>query len=293
MSEPTGINAVIAAKLRDMGDVLEQQEASAFRVRAYRRAAESIESLDEGVDAILAREGRRGLEALPGIGDAIAAAIAEMCASGRWGQLDRLTGALEPERLFRIIPGVGPRLAQRLHQELDIDTLEQLEIAAHDGRLQLLRDVGPRRAAAIRAFLAQRLGRRRFNVSGETERPSVTALLALDAFYRERAREGALPLIAPRRFNPSAEAWLPILHETRGRWRFTVLFSNTAQAHKLGKIHDWVVIYFTMDGTPEGRATVVTETVGPNAGKRVVRGRESECERYYGRKSSSTRGDRF
>jgi putative hydrolase len=86
-----------------------------------------------------------------------------------------------------------------------------------------------------------------------------------------------LPGIAPRRFNPTGEAWLPILHTERGDWRFTALFSNSALAHELGRVRDWVVIYFHQDSGPEGQRTVVTETRGPLAGRRVVRGRESEC----------------
>ncbi len=55
----------------------------------------------------------------------------------------------------------------------------------------------------------------------------------------------------------------------------TVLFSNTARAHELGKTHDWVVIYYQKDG-PEAQCTVVTEFRGPLKGKRVIRGREHE-----------------
>lgn len=77
------VNESIAAKLRDMADVLEQQDASPFRVSAYRRAAASIETMGEGVDAILARKGRDGLIALPGIGAGIASAVAEMSAHTR------------------------------------------------------------------------------------------------------------------------------------------------------------------------------------------------------------------
>ncbi|NIW87025.1 MAG: DNA-binding protein, partial [Gammaproteobacteria bacterium] len=83
--------------------------------------------------------------------------------------------------------------------------------------------------------------------------------------------------IAPLRFNPTNEAWLPILHTTRDHWHFTVLFSNTARAHELDRTRDWVVIYYYDDHHQEGQHTVVTETRGPLAGKRVVRGRESEC----------------
>ena len=67
----------------------------------------------------------------------------------------------------------------------------------------------------------------------------------------------------------------------RGEWHFTVLFSNTARAHELGRTRDWVVIYFYDDQHEEGQHTVVTETRGPLLGQRVVRGRELECGRHY------------
>jgi putative hydrolase len=63
-----------------------------------------------------------------------------------------------------------------------------------------------------------------------------------------------------------------------------VLFSNTAQAHKLNKTRDWVVLFYEKDGV-EDQATVVTETRGELKGKRVVRGREQECKKYYSAKS--------
>jgi putative hydrolase len=222
------------------------------------------------------------LVALPSIGDGIAAAIAEMCATGRWAQLERLTGALEPEKLFRTIPGVGPELAMRLHEALHVDTLEQLEIAAHDGRLEQIPGVGVRRAAAIRAYLSDRLGRRRIRASSGAVAPPIDVLLEVDASYRSKAAAGALKRIAPKRFNPSGEVWLPILHENRADWRFTALFSNTRRAHELGKTGDWVVVYFHRDSTPEGQCTIVTETHGPLKDRRVVRGREGECATHYG-----------
>ena len=115
----------------------------------------------------------------------------------------------------------------------------------------------------------------------ESAAPSVDLLLDVDAEYRTRAAEGDLRRIAPRRFNPSGEAWLPILHTRRGDWDMTALYSNTARAHELDKLHDWVVIYFHNDDEPEGQCTVVTETRGSLVGERVIRGRESECRAYY------------
>jgi putative hydrolase len=117
--------------------------------------------------------------------------------------------------------------------------------------------------------------------TGAVEEPPVAMLLDVDREYRERAAAGDLPTIAPRRFNPSGEAWLPVLHAERGAWHFTALFSNTAQAHQLGRTRDWVVIYFYDDEHAEGQHTVVTETHGALTGRRVVRGRETECRAHY------------
>ena len=112
------------------------------------------------------------------------------------------------------------------------------------------------------------------------EEPDVAELLAVDQEYRERAEAMNLPTIAPRRFNPAQEPWLPILRTRRDRWRYRALFSNTALAHRLGRTHDWVVMYFD-DGTSSGQRTVVTEARGDLRDRRVVRGREQECRTYY------------
>lgn len=66
----------------------------------------------------------------------------------------------------------------------------------------------------------------------------------------------------------------------RDGWSIRALFSNTKRAHDLGKTRDWVVMYYRKDGD-EGQATVVTAGSGPLRGRRVVRGREQACQRYY------------
>lgn len=111
--------------------------------------------------------------------------------------------------------------------------------------------------------------------------PGVGLLLEVDREYREKARAGELPRIAPRRLNPDHKAWLPVFHAHRDGWHFTALFSNTEQAHLLHRTYDWVVIFYTGLHDDEGQATVVTERRGSLTGLRVVRGREPECARYY------------
>lgn len=275
-------NRLVADRLHEAADLLEQQQANPFRVRAYRRAAETVAGLDRPLPDILEAGGVDALIALPGIGKGIAAAIVDILQAGHWPQLERLRGSLDPERLFQAVPGIGPKLAQRIHDQLGVDTLEGLEQAAHDGRLEKISGLGPRRVAAIRASLEHMLDRirsrpRRHQVDG----PSVALLLDVDREYRAKAEAGKLPMIAPRRFNPSGEAWLPVLHTTHDGWHFTALYSNTARAHELGRSHDWVVVYFYDDHHQEGQHTIVTETRGELIGKRVVRGREDECRRYY------------
>lgn len=201
--------------------------------------------------------------------------IEELVRRGRLAMLDRLRGETAPEDVFASLPGVGEVLARRIHEELGVDTLEELELAAHDGRLARVRGVGKRRAEALREVLAGRLGRKRGRGGTGEERPSVALLLEVDRSYREAAERGTLRKIAPKRLNPTKEAWLPVMHVEREGWDFTALFSNTAQAHRLGKTHDWVVVYWARDGH-EGQSTVVTQAAGAKAGQRVVRGREDE-----------------
>jgi hypothetical protein len=267
-------NRFIADRLREAAALLEQQGANRYRVAAYTKAADTIDALAQDVTVLFRADGFPGLTSLPGIGPQIAGAIAEIIRTGRWIQLERLRGATDPEWLFSQVPGIGVHLADRVVDALHIDTLEALEIAVYDGRLGQVPGFGHRRVAMVRAALAEMLVRRRRTVQQE---PSVDILLDVDREYREKSAAKALHRIAPRRFNPTGEAWLPILHTERGRWRFTVMYSNTANAHSLGRTRDWVVIYFHTDSHSEGQRTVVTETQGPLKGARVVRGRESEC----------------
>ena len=111
---------------------------------------------------------------------------------------------------------------------------------------------------------------------GRTRQPSVEELLDVDREYREKAAAGELPLIAPERFNPSGDRWLPVLHTRRGPRRYTALYSNTERAHRLGRSRDWVVLY-AQDATGEHQYTVITSTHGVSRGHRVVAGRERQC----------------
>ena len=284
LSRPTHrFNKLAAERLREAATLLANQDANPFRVAAYRRAAQAVMVHPSDIRELLEQGGVKALGDIPGVGAGISGGLAELARTGRWTYLERLRGAGDALDVFRTIPGVGPTLARRLHDGLHAETLEQLEAALHEHEGREIAGIGPRRLAMIRASLAQTLARIRAVRTPPSEEPRVAVLLDVDREYLEKAKANLLRTIAPKRFNPTGEAWLPILHTRRGNWHFTALFSNTARAHELKKTRDWVVLYFHSDSGAGAQRTVVTETRGAIAGYRVVRGRESECGTIYER----------
>ena len=284
-------NKEIADLLDQIADLLEIKNANRFRVQGYRNGAQAVRSSEKNIARTAREGGEQALQEIPQIGEGISGIITSYVDSGRSQMLERLQGEVAPEDLFQQVPGIGSTLAKRIAEHLDIQTLEELEQAAHDGRLAEIDGFGKEKVRNLKISLSGMLSsaaqRQRSRASGEDKpkhRPGVDLLLNVDQEYRRKAQEGELRKIAPKRFNPEGEAWLPILNISRGGWKFTALYSNTKRAHELEKTDDWVVIYYQKDGE-EDQATVVTETQGPLEGKRVVRGREEECRDYYQKRS--------
>jgi putative hydrolase len=278
------LNHQVSCQLREIARLLQVQQANPFRINAYLHAADTIDKLGINVGELLKEKGIDGLIALPGIGEGIARSIYEHVATGRMSRLENLRGASDPVALFRSIPAVGKVLAERIHDQLHVDSLEGLENAALEGKLQHVEGLGTKRREAIEAWLQKHLDeqrRRPRQIVRAGKGPPIELILRVDKEYREKASAGRLPRITPKRFNPESKAWLPILHITHDRWHFTALYSNTARAHRLGRTSDWVVIYFYDENHREGQHTVVTETHGSLRGQRVVRGRETECLRCH------------
>jgi DNA polymerase (family 10) len=278
-------NAQIADRLEEVGRLLEERGANPFRVRAYRTAAQTLRAAPDPAHEVLKAEGLDGLTRWPGIGESLARAIERMIRTGRLEMLERLQDEHTPERLLASVSGIGRITARRIHEQLGIEDLADLEAAAYDGRLERVPRFGTKRIRAVRESLAGRF-RRRPPVAKPRRVPApqgqtpVAEILDVDAEYRLKASRGLLPKIAPRRFNPTAEAWLPVLRTRRGPRRYTALFSNTARAHELGTTHDWVVV--RRDDKPDGgRWTVITARFPKLKGRRIVRGREKECVEHY------------
>lgn len=274
--------------LNQIADLLELQDASPFRINAYRNASIEIARMDQDLKSIAEKKNIKKLEALPGIGTSIGNIIIDFYTSGSSRYLNRLRGEVSFEHIIERIPGIGPSLAKRIMRILNVDTLEELEQAAYDGRLAKVPGFGKARLHLVQMALEGLLDRKRqvkswqptFDFSIQTNNPGIQIILEIDEKYRTLAKEGKLKKIAPKRFNPDNKSWLPIYHTEQEGWHFTVLYSNTHRAHQLQKEFDWVIIYYQKNKN-EGQVTVVTETKGDLKGKRVVRGWEEESEKYY------------
>lgn len=272
-------NDRIARRLDEVADRLAALGADEYRVRAWHRAATAVRTWPRPLLDVWAEGGLPALQELPGVGERIGAAIDELLGTGSLSRLERLRADMGTEASLRAVPGLGRRLIARL-SDLGIRTLDDLELAARTGELERVPGFGARRVAAIGHFLAARRQARARLRPGAAAEPDVGELLDVDLEYRERASRGELPRVSPHRFNPEGASWLPLLHTERGPTAYTAVYSNTALAHASGATADWVVLYFSR-GLTERQRTVVTETAGPMAGLRVVRGREPECRRHY------------
>src|SRR5262245_25388180 len=248
-------NEMLAKRLREFAEQLQKEGGNLFRMRAFRAAAFEIERMTQPVSEVFSEGGRAALEALPCIGKSLAYSVEGLLTTGELRTLRPADTHREPARLFTSLPGVGPQLAERIRDHLQISTLEQLAAAARAGRLKEV-GVGRKRLAGIVMALERRMQRIRQPVSLEEE-PRVPDLLALDAMYLKGMQEQTIPTIAPRNNNPQGERWLGVLRENPGGWEMRALFSNTALAHRLNKTRDWVVIYFDQ-GSITGQRTVVT-----------------------------------
>lgn len=149
-------NADIAAQFNLMADLLEIEDANPFRVRAYRRAAATIEDLPESVAKMLAA-GRK-LSELPGIGADLAGKIKEICETGHLAALEEVE-ARTPSTLASLtaIPGLGPKRVQVLHDKLGIRSIADLARAAKAGKVRDL----PRFGAAFETKLLAEIGKGR------------------------------------------------------------------------------------------------------------------------------------
>ncbi len=207
-------NAEIASMFDQTADLLEIKGENPFRVRAYRRAARTIEGLPQSVRGMLAAEG--DLSELPGIGKDLAGKIATIVATNRFDVLDRLKREL-PGDLGEIaaLPGLGPKRVKLLYDKLKIRSLEDLRRAIKSGRLRELNGFGAKSEQKLAAALAKPHAEKRFKlVEAEAEAEALLAhlrkghedsqIVVAGSYRRRRDTVGDLDLLMTARDGAAA-----------------------------------------------------------------------------------------
>ena len=141
-------NTQIAEVFRSIAGLLEMRGDSAFTIRAYSRAAQTIKDLPAELEQML-RDGM-DLREVPGIGKAISDKIAELVDTGGLRYYERLKAEF-PEGMLNILrlPNLGPKTAMRAWRELGVTTVTELEQAIQDGRFTALPRMGQKTADNI------------------------------------------------------------------------------------------------------------------------------------------------
>jgi len=181
-------NAEIVALFSEIADYLEVKGENPFRVRAYRRAAQTIEGLAEDVAAIAARG---GLQKVPGIGKDLAGKIQEFLSTGAIQYLDGLRAEIPAGVIEMLgIHGVGPRTAKLLYDQVGVDSVDKLEALAREHKLAGLPGIKAKTEENIlKGIAVWRSGRERM--------PLGTALLLAEGILAVLRELKAVQQIAP------------------------------------------------------------------------------------------------
>ena len=148
-------NSEIAITLEETAQLLELQGANAFRIRAYRNAAHTVQDQSESL-AHLVGEDPAALKTLPGIGQDIALKITQLVQTGTYPLLEELRREFPPALLqIMNLPGLGPKKAALLYRELNIRSLDDLRAAATSGAIAAIKGFGQKSEQAILAGLAE------------------------------------------------------------------------------------------------------------------------------------------
>lgn len=213
-------NAEIAATFEQVAEMLEYRGENPFRIRAYRQAARRIESLVTPLSTVVA-----DLKSIEGIGGDLAQKVSELIVTGRLKLLEDLRRSV-PSVAFEVmrVPGLGPKKARMLVEELRLDSLVSLEQACRDGRVRSLKGFG----AKSESMILQNIG---FAMSPEHSRllwseadsivaralahlrecPAATRVEAAGSWRRGRQTVGDIDILvesdAPGEVMDRLEAW--------------------------------------------------------------------------------------
>ena len=211
---PTLTNGALARIFHDIGDMLEVKGELVFKTVAYHRAADAIaHSPIELVPAYRAGQ----VPKVAGVGQAISDKVAELAKTGRLAFYDRLLTEVPPSlvELLRV-PGVGPRTVKILHEELAIDSLEDLRQAAESGSLRTVKGLSEKTEQSILEGIAALGARETRLLLGAAEELIETligelrdtpGLISIEpaGSFRRRRRRSATSTCSPRR--PTRTRW--------------------------------------------------------------------------------------
>jgi DNA polymerase (family 10) len=147
-------NQSIAQKFHRLAALMDIRGDDPFRLRSYRNAAEAIETWPRPLQKIAAEDGMAGLQAIPGVGKAIAGKVIELLDRGTFDAWERVVKET-PETVLDLleIPGIGPKTAALLHQKYKVSSRAALKEFVAGGGLDLVEGIGPKTAERIKESL--------------------------------------------------------------------------------------------------------------------------------------------
>jgi DNA polymerase (family X) len=229
-------NAEIAAMFDQTADLLEIRGENQFRVRAYRRAARTIEGLPQSVRNLLSAG--EDLSELPGIGKDLAGKIADITKTGHFSLLESLKKKL-PGDLGDIagLPGLGPKRVKLLYDRLKVRTLDDLRRVLRTGRLREVGGFGPTMEKKLTAALEKPAAEKRFKLSvAEAEAEALVGFLresgrvvVAGSYRRRRDTVGDLDLVVTTKDSAAVGDKL-------------VAYENVAEVHSHGPTRTTVVL---------------------------------------------------
>ena len=155
----------VVSVIEQIAVLLELKGANPFRFRSYQNAARTLGSLEEDL-WVVTSEGR--LTDIKGIGKGMASLITEAMEMGTWGDMGELYTSVPPGLIEMLaIPGLGPKRIKQFYDELGIESVQQLKVAAENGELQDLDRMGEKSERKVLdgiELLSRFAGRRRLDV---------------------------------------------------------------------------------------------------------------------------------
>src|SRR3974390_2002779 len=234
-------NAEIAAMFDQAADLLEIEGENQFRVRAYPRAARTIEGLPQNVRSLIAAH--EDLSELPGIGKDLAGKIENIVSSGHFDLLDKLKKEL-PGDLGEMasLPGLGPKRIKMLYDKVKVRTLDELRKAIQKGKLHGLHGFGPVIEQKLAAALEKPAPEKRIRLAtaeAEAEAlvnilPSKGGVVVAGSYRRRRETVGDLDILATSKHAATVCDKLAVYENVEkvlahGRTRTTVVLRSGIQ----------------------------------------------------------------